>query len=78
MHSLKIRITYLTVPHDFSNTIVYSGQSAKYAINGYMNDWRSWKGDTSEAVEELVKALNFVKREDIVYKIANKLREGGF
>ena len=48
----------------------------KYAINGYMNDWRSWKGDTSEAVEDLIKALNSVKREDIVYKIANKLREG--
>ena len=41
-----------------------------------MNDWRGWKGDTSEAVEELIKALNFVKREDIVFKIANKLREG--
>ena len=41
-----------------------------------MNDWKSWKGDTSDAVEDLIKALNSVKREDIVYKIANKLREG--
>ena len=53
-----------------------SGQPAKYAINGYMNDWRGWKGDTSEAVEELIKSLNTIKREDIVYKIVNKLREG--
>lgn len=53
----------------------YKGQPAKYAINGYMNDWRSWKGDSPEAVEELIKGLNTVKREDIVYKVVNKLRE---
>ena len=57
---------------------MFSGQPAKYAINGYMNDWRNWKGDTWEAVDELIKNLNIVKREDIVYRVVNILQEGKY
>lgn len=55
----------------------YKDKQHKYAINGYLQDWRGWRGDTSEAVEEMVACLKSdkVKREDIVYEIVMKLGE---
>jgi hypothetical protein len=55
---------------------IYSEKDHKYAINGYLQDWREWKGENSEAISHLFKCLRLVEREDIVYEICNKFREG--
>nr|XP_022340513.1 uncharacterized protein LOC111135083 isoform X9 [Crassostrea virginica] len=54
----------------------YKDKDHKYAINGYLQDWREWKGENSEAISHLFKCLRLVEREDIVYEICNKFREG--
>nr|XP_011416308.2 tumor necrosis factor receptor superfamily member 16 isoform X4 [Crassostrea gigas] len=54
----------------------YKEKDHKYAINGYLQDWREWKGENSEAIAHLFKCLRLVEREDIVYEICNKFREG--
>ncbi|XP_048751025.1 uncharacterized protein LOC125662722 isoform X3 [Ostrea edulis] len=54
----------------------YKEKDHKYAINGYLQDWREWKGENSEAINHLFKCLRLVEREDIVYEICNKFREG--
>ncbi|XP_062597285.1 uncharacterized protein LOC134258736 isoform X4 [Saccostrea cucullata] len=54
----------------------YKEKDHKYAINGYLQDWREWKGENSEAISHLFKCLRLVEREDIVYEICNKFREG--
>ena len=56
--------------------ILSSDKDHKYAINGYLQDWREWKGENSEAISHLFKCLRLVEREDIVYEICNKFREG--
>ncbi|CAG2199381.1 unnamed protein product [Mytilus edulis] len=62
-----------------SNSIVQlciqEDKDHKYAINGYMQDWREWREEAGDAVEELFACLKKVKREDIIYKICSKFRE---
>lgn len=43
-----------------------------------MQDWRGWRGNHGDAVEELVTCLKSekVKRLDIVLEVVSKLREG--
>lgn len=41
-----------------------------------MQDWREWREEAGDAVEELFACLKKVKREDIIYKICSKFREG--
>ena len=53
----------------------YKDKDHKYAINGYMQDWREWREDAGDAVSELFTCLKKVKREDIIYKICSKFRE---
>ncbi|XP_052821473.1 uncharacterized protein LOC128246942 isoform X5 [Mya arenaria] len=55
----------------------YRDQQHKYAVNGYLNDWRGWRGNQGDAVHELVTCLQSerVKRPDIVLEVVNKLRE---
>ncbi|XP_052286324.1 uncharacterized protein LOC127882005 isoform X3 [Dreissena polymorpha] len=55
----------------------YQDQQHKFAINGYMQDWRTWRGNQGDAVQELVTCLQSdkVKRQDIVLEVVNKLRE---
>ncbi|KAL4221488.1 hypothetical protein ACF0H5_019745 [Mactra antiquata] len=55
----------------------YRDKQHKFAINGYMQDWRGWKGESPNAVEELVNCLKHdnVKRMDIVLEVVNKMRE---
>ncbi|XP_045163108.2 uncharacterized protein LOC123527594 isoform X3 [Mercenaria mercenaria] len=55
----------------------YRDKQHKFAINGYMQDWRGWRGNTGDAVEELVACLRHenVKRMDIVLEVVNKMRE---
>lgn len=57
---------------------IFSDKQHKFAINGYMHDWRGWKGESPNAVEELVNCLKHdnVKRMDIVLEVVNKMREG--
>lgn len=53
----------------------YKDKDHKFAINGYMQDWREWREEAGDAVAELFSCLKKVKREDIVYKICSKFRE---
>ncbi|XP_060605713.1 uncharacterized protein LOC132758181 isoform X2 [Ruditapes philippinarum] len=55
----------------------YRDKQHKFAINGYMQDWRGWRGNTGDAVEELVGCLRHenVKRMDIVLEVVNKMSE---
>ncbi|XP_052083299.1 uncharacterized protein LOC127720635 isoform X5 [Mytilus californianus] len=53
----------------------YKDKDHKYAINGYMQDWREWREEAGDAVQELFACLKKVKREDIIYKICSKFRE---
>ena len=46
----------------------------KYAVNGYLQEWKSWRGENKEAVAELFRCLRQCKRDDIVYEICNGLR----
>jgi len=43
-----------------------------------MQDWKSWRGNTGDAVDELVTCLTSdkVKRLDIVLEVVSKLRDG--
>lgn len=43
-----------------------------------MHDWRGWRGNHGDAVEELVTCLKSdkVKRLDIVLEVVSKLRDG--
>jgi hypothetical protein len=56
--------------------LLFTDKDHKYAINGYMQDWREWREDAGDAVSELFTCLKKVKREDIIYKICSKFREG--
>lgn len=55
----------------------YKDKQHKFAINGYMQDWRGWRGNTGDAVEELVGCLRHenVARMDIVLEVVNRMRD---
>lgn len=52
----------------------YKESQHKYAVNGYLQEWKSWRGETKEAVSQLFRCLTQCKRDDIVYEICNGLR----
>ncbi|XP_076451839.1 uncharacterized protein LOC143287607 isoform X2 [Babylonia areolata] len=52
----------------------YKESQPKYAVNGYLQEWKSWRGENQEAVAELFRCLRQCKRDDIVYEICNGLR----
>ncbi|KAJ8321047.1 hypothetical protein KUTeg_002634 [Tegillarca granosa] len=54
----------------------YKGKENKFAINGYLEEWRQWKGETPQAISDIFRSLKECSREDIVYEICNKFREG--
>ncbi|KAL3862773.1 hypothetical protein ACJMK2_008721 [Sinanodonta woodiana] len=56
----------------------YKGSQHKFAVNGYLQDWRVWKGDTAEALEHVINCLKQCKREDIVYEICSKVHQEDF
>jgi len=58
--------------------LLYLDTQYKFAINSYMQDWKSWRGNTGDAVDELVTCLTSdkVKRLDIVLEVVSKLRDG--
>ncbi|ESO99534.1 hypothetical protein LOTGIDRAFT_231120 [Lottia gigantea] len=53
----------------------YKESQEKYAVNGYLREWREWKGCNQESVTELFHCLGQCKRDDIIYEICNKLRD---
>ncbi|KAK3105348.1 hypothetical protein FSP39_023184 [Pinctada imbricata] len=53
----------------------YKERDHKYAVNGYLQDWREWKGENSESIRHLFTCLHQIGREDIMYEICNKFRE---
>ncbi|XP_070207352.1 uncharacterized protein [Littorina saxatilis] len=53
----------------------YKDSQHKYAVNGYLQEWKSWRGENKEAVAELFRCLRHCKRDDIVYEICNGLRQ---
>ncbi|KAL5013201.1 hypothetical protein ScPMuIL_007471 [Solemya velum] len=53
----------------------YKENQLKFAINGYLQEWQEWRGETAEAVSELLKCLKQCGREDITYGICSKFQE---
>ncbi|CAG5131107.1 unnamed protein product, partial [Candidula unifasciata] len=47
----------------------YKDTQAKYTVNGYLQEWRQWRGDNKETAAELFHCLRHIKREDIVNEI---------
>ncbi|GFO42535.1 tumor necrosis factor receptor superfamily member 5 [Plakobranchus ocellatus] len=52
----------------------YRTSQPKYAVNGYMQEWREWRGDNKEALVELFRCLKQVLREDIINEVCACLR----
>ncbi|BFZ23209.1 hypothetical protein BsWGS_26248 [Bradybaena similaris] len=52
----------------------YKDSQAKYTVNGYMQEWRVWKGESKDTVAELFHCLRHIKRDDIVREICMCLR----
>ncbi|XP_055864714.1 uncharacterized protein LOC106058383 isoform X2 [Biomphalaria glabrata] len=52
----------------------YKDSQAKYTVNGYLQDWKQWKGDNKDTVAELFRGLRQVKRDDIANEICMCLR----
>ncbi|XP_005111757.2 uncharacterized protein LOC101859829, partial [Aplysia californica] len=52
----------------------YKESQAKYTVNGYLLEWRDWRGDSKDAVAELFRCLRQVKRDDIINEICACLR----
>ncbi|KAL8591655.1 hypothetical protein ACOMHN_056771 [Nucella lapillus] len=52
----------------------YKESQHKYAVNGYLQEWKAWWGEGKEAVAELFACLSRSKRDDIVYEICNGFR----
>lgn len=52
----------------------YKESLPKYAVNGYMQEWKLWRTESKDAVTELFRCLRHCKRDDIVYEICNGLR----
>ncbi|KAH9515584.1 hypothetical protein Btru_011485 [Bulinus truncatus] len=53
----------------------YKDSQAKYTVNGYLQEWKQWKGDNNDAVGELFRCLRQVKRDDIANEICMCLRK---
>ncbi|XP_050412821.1 uncharacterized protein LOC126827483 isoform X3 [Patella vulgata] len=53
----------------------YTESHEKYAVNGYLRDWKEWRGSTHESVKELFYCLRQCKRDDITYEVCNQLRD---
>ncbi|XP_021369911.1 uncharacterized protein LOC110460945 isoform X8 [Mizuhopecten yessoensis] len=53
----------------------YKDKECKFAVNGYLQDWREYMGETAQSVQFLFRCLKQCRREDIVYEICNKFRE---
>ncbi|CAL1535388.1 unnamed protein product [Lymnaea stagnalis] len=53
----------------------YKDSQAKYTVNGYLQEWKMWKGDSKDSVGELFRCLRQVKRDDIVNEICMCLRK---
>lgn len=47
-------------------------------MNGYLQDWREYAGENAQSVQYLFTCLKQCRREDIVYEICNKFREGKY
>ncbi|XP_069118869.1 uncharacterized protein [Argopecten irradians] len=54
----------------------YKDKECKFAVNGYLQDWREYMGENAQSVQFLFRCLKQCRREDIVYEICNKFREG--
>ncbi|XP_025083548.1 uncharacterized protein LOC112557748 [Pomacea canaliculata] len=52
----------------------YKESQHKYAVNGYLQEWKLWKGESKESIGDLFKCLSQCKRDDIVYEVCNALR----
>ncbi|XP_076472617.1 uncharacterized protein LOC143302016 [Babylonia areolata] len=52
----------------------YKESQHKYAVNGYLQEWKAWRGESKEALGELFHCLARSKRDDIVYEICNGFR----
>lgn len=55
----------------------YKGSQPKLAVSGYLQEWRSWRGEKAESIADLFNCLKTCGREDIVYEIANQLHIEG-
>lgn len=55
----------------------YKGSQPKLAVTGYLQEWRSWRGEKAQSIAELFDCLKTCGREDIVYEIANQLHIEG-
>lgn len=52
----------------------YKASQPKYAVNGYLQEWREWRGDDRDALVELFRCLKQVHRDDIINEVCLCLR----
>ncbi|KAL8568037.1 hypothetical protein ACOMHN_000261 [Nucella lapillus] len=53
----------------------YKGSQPRSVVNGYLQEWKNWRGESKDTVVELFHCLRRCKRDDIVYEICNGLRQ---